>query len=134
MSILKYNEFQQFKNRLNQWLEQELDRLKGSLEQNIVFISYGNLNQRCKVWNTSDQDIKKVVKRTLSFLDRIYEKEKQFTEFLKVDIAYNIEEKLWSDVVSEVEKKNITTTIVRELALQKILVFVFLSRKYMVRQ
>lgn len=104
MSILKYNEFQQFKNRLNQWLEQELDRLKGSLEQNIVFISYGNLNQRCKVWNTSDQDIKKVVKRTLSFLDRIYEKEKQFTEFLKVDIAYNIEEKLWSDVVSEVEK------------------------------
>lgn len=102
MVVSHYQDFKNFKSQVQQWLIlQKID------EQCIysIFFSYGDLNSRCRVWSTSDQNYEKVVKRTLNFIDKIFEKNKKLPIFLKIDYAKNIEEKYWQELVKEVSSQ-----------------------------
>ena len=63
-----------------------------------LFVSYGNKQKRCNVWNTSDHNFEKVAKIKISFIDKLFEKNNGLPEFIKLDYVNNVEEKDWQDV------------------------------------
>ena len=97
---LKYTEQVQLKQQVLQWLECAFEK---SHQSNTVFVSYGNVESRCRVWSTTDVDVKKVVKRTITFLDRLFAKSDVVIEYLKVDVVLNKEKKVWKEVIVEIE-------------------------------
>lgn len=103
MMIATKNDVQILTKKFKQWLSDRLDQ--HSQKNNVVFFSYGSKSVRCKVWSTSDQDKNLVIKRLINFVEKYYDKNRGLPEFLKLDIAINIEEKKWQDVVNDVEKQ-----------------------------
>ncbi len=71
MTISSYKELQAFKEKIKFWVQ---ENGQNSQEKYGLFLSYGDKKNRCKVWNTVDADIGKVLKRTCTFLDKIFEK------------------------------------------------------------
>jgi hypothetical protein len=100
MSITTFNEVQKFKESLKIWFEENVSIHNEDLI--VLFFSYGNPNQRCKVWNTADSDLNKVLKRTLNFIDKQFENDRKLAEFLKFDIAKNIKKEKWVNVNNEI--------------------------------
>lgn len=47
-------------------------------------------------------DLEKVLKRTCNFIDKIYEKNAQALEYVKLDYLINLEQKKWKELVDEV--------------------------------
>ncbi|TCM59595.1 hypothetical protein EC844_1412 [Acinetobacter calcoaceticus] len=105
MTIKSYGELLILKEKLVSWLN------KITIEKNInqdrytVFLSYGNLNQRCKVWSTSDEKLETVTKRLLNFVDKTYQADKTMLNLVKIDVAYNINKKNWKDLVQIVNEQ-----------------------------
>lgn len=99
MTINTYSELLSFKENLVSWIKAKI------VEENIqqapytLFFSYGYRHQRCQVWGNRDQDLQKVIKRLLSFVDKNYKKNNELPDLLKIDIACNVEKKNWEDVV-----------------------------------
>lgn len=92
----------EFKHKLTEWLNKELGHEHRKIY--VIFISYGDPGKRCKVWSSAAPNTKTAISRTLKFLEKLYEKNRSLPEFLKFDIAVNIEKKSWQDV------KNILNT------------------------
>lgn len=126
MAISKYSDLQEFKIKLTDWLF--------SLRENqqdfySVFFSYGDKSIRCRVWNTADKDYDKVVKRTLNFIDKLYEKNNRLPEFLKFDFAKNIEERKWTDLVKEVSEQKHNNHYRKGIAFDENLSICFLEQE-----
>ena len=94
----------EFKHKLIEWLNKELGYEHRKIY--VIFISYGDPGKRCKVWSSAAPNTKTAISRTLKFLEKLYEKNRSLPEFLKFDIAVNIEKKSWQDV-----KKNLNTQL-----------------------
>jgi len=94
----------EFKHKLTEWLNKELGHEHRKIY--VIFISYGDPGKRCKVWSSAAPNTKTAISRTLKFLEKLYEKNRSLPEFLKFDIAVNIEKKSWQDV-----KKNLNTQL-----------------------
>jgi hypothetical protein len=105
MSIISYTDFNEFKKQLSQWLEEKFLYLAEQQDYFVVFISYGNHTQRCKVWHSSDSEPNKLIKRSINFFEKIFKKNRFLPEFIKLDVAYNIQEKAWQDVLQEVNQQ-----------------------------
>lgn len=103
MKIKTVSDLNKFTEKLNVWLNDKLNEMKNNLY--VIFFSYGDQSSRCKVWSTSDNEKKVVIKRLINFIEKQYEKNRALPEFLKIDIVINIEEKKWTDVVSDVESQ-----------------------------
>lgn len=126
MAISKYSDLQEFKIKLTDWLF--------SLRENqqdfySVFFSYGDKSIRCRVWNTADKDYDKVVKRTLNFIDKLYEKNNRLPEFLKFDFAKNIKERKWTDLVKEVSEQKHNNHYRKGIAFDENLSICFLEQE-----
>lgn len=102
MSVQTYNELQDFKKNLEKWVDEQIQSNKINQQAYCIFLSYGDSNQRCNVWNNVDTNIKLVVKRLLSFIEKIFEKNKKLLKFIKIDFAHNVEKQPWSSVVYQV--------------------------------
>lgn len=61
--------------------------------------------QRCKVWSNTDRHQHKLIKRSIDFFEKIFKKDRCLPEFIKIDVAYNIQEKAWQDVLQEVKQQ-----------------------------
>ena len=103
MGVATYIEILQFKQKLEQWLGQQLSKI--SEAPYVVFFSYGTAEERCKVWSTYADDAKTAIKRTLKFVDQYAEKYRVLPEFLKFDVVTKIEKKDWASVVREIEQQ-----------------------------
>ncbi|MCO8101013.1 poly alpha-glucosyltransferase [Acinetobacter indicus] len=126
MAISKYSDLQGFKIKLTDWLF--------SLRENqqdfySVFFSYGDKSIRCRVWNTADKNYDKVVKRTMNFIDKLYEKNNRLPEFLKFDFAKNIEERKWTDLVKEVSEQKHNNHYRKGIAFDENLSICFLEQE-----
>lgn len=96
MKITTQSQYLSFKEKLKDWLNQELITIAQA--PYVVFISYGEPTTRCKVWSTNAPDAKTALNRTLNFLDKMYDKKRGLPEYLKFDVAVNVEQKSWQDV------------------------------------
>mgnify|MGYP003499359827 CR=1 FL=1 len=106
MTVLTINNFSHvltFKEKLKSWLLENFLLQEQGLY--TLFFSYGSAKERCKVWSSTDKEPQVLVKRVLKFIDQQFEKNRQLPEFLKFDIAVNVEEKNWSTVVDEVNRQ-----------------------------
>lgn len=103
MTINLINNLDKFKNKLSDWFKLNFIHLDQNLY--VIFFSYGNGQSRCKVWSTADKDSKIVLKRLLNFIDKYYKKNRKLPEFLKFDLARNIKQKKWIDVVAQVKSQ-----------------------------
>lgn len=126
MAISKYSDLQEFKIKLTDWLF--------SLRENqqdfySVFFSYGDKSIRYRVWNTADKNYDKVVKRTLNFIDKLYEKNNRLPNFLKFDFAKNIEERKWTDLVKEVSEQKHNNHYRKGIAFDENLSICFLEQE-----
>ena len=63
------------------------------------------MQKRCQVWENCDLQLSKVIKRLLNFIDKIYKKDNKLLELVKIDIAYNVEKKIFQDVVHELNNQ-----------------------------
>lgn len=90
MAINTYSELLSFKEKIVSWLDGKVD--KKNSDKFIIFLSYGNLNQRCKVWSTSDEEVSFIIKRIHNFIDKIYKENRKSLDLVKLDLVYNIEE------------------------------------------
>lgn len=100
MIINTQTKFLAFKSKLTDWLNSNFNHEQSEIK--VVLFSYGGVDQRCQVWNTAAPDRKTVVNRTLKFVEKLYEKNRALPEFLKFDIAANIEKKSWQQVDHDV--------------------------------
>ncbi|OTG86053.1 poly alpha-glucosyltransferase [Acinetobacter sp. ANC 3813] len=99
MTISSYKELQSFKEKITIWVQQNSQNIQPKYG---LFLSYGDKKNRCKVWNNVDTDIGKVLKRTCTFLDKIFEKNSRLLEYVKLDYLINLEQKSWNELVKEV--------------------------------
>ena len=97
---LKYLEQLEFKKKLVEWVEQTLS---ADHALKTLFVSLGNAEARCKVWSTTDLDVQKIIKRTVAYIDKSFAKNNSIIDFIKIDIAQNIQERVWSDVITEIQ-------------------------------
>lgn len=106
MTVLTINNFSHvltFKEKLKSWLLENFLLQEQALY--TLFFSYGSAKERCKVWSSSDSEPQVLIKRVLKYIDQQFEKNRQLPEFLKFDIAVNVEEKNWSTVVDQVNRQ-----------------------------
>lgn len=103
LSIKNFSHVLVLKEKLKVWLLENFLIQKQALY--TLFFSYGTVNERCKVWSSSDPEPQVLIKRIMKFIDQYYEKNRYLPEFLKFDIAVNVEEKPWQQVVNEVHKQ-----------------------------
>ncbi len=97
---LKYLEQLEFKKKLVEWVEQTLS---ADHALKTLFVSLGNAEARCKVWSTTDLDVQKIIKRTVAYIDKSFAKNNSIIDFIKIDIAQKIQERVWSDVITEIQ-------------------------------
>lgn len=102
MSVQTYNELQDFKKKLEIWIDEQVETHKIGQEAYCIFFSYGDEKQRCSVWNNVDNNIKLVIKRLLNFIEKTFEKNKKLLKFLKIDFAYQIEKQPWPQIIYNV--------------------------------
>jgi len=104
MAISTYSDLLNFKEKLVSWIEKIIDD-NNHEDIYTLFMSYGGLNQRCKVWSTTDNKITSISKRLLSLVDKVYKDDKDLLGLVKIDLVSNIEkttlEKLKSDVFEQ---------------------------------
>ena len=105
MAISTYSELLNFKEKLVSWIEGKVEDENIQQSNYVVFLSYGNIQKRCQVWENCDLQLSKVIKRLLNFIDKIYKKDNKLLELVKIDIAYNVEKKIFQDVVHELNNQ-----------------------------
>ncbi|MEB3754572.1 poly alpha-glucosyltransferase [Acinetobacter sp. MD2(2019)] len=105
MTIRTYSELLNFKNNLVAWIEETVTEKKIEQERYVLFFSYGRLEQRCQVWESSDANLKKLIQRLLNFIEKLYKKNSKLMDCVKIDIPYNIEKISGSDFESLVHKQ-----------------------------
>ncbi|MDA3555945.1 poly alpha-glucosyltransferase [Acinetobacter sp. AOR15_HL] len=99
---LKYLDLSNLKNQISEWISL-YDQTDS--DKKIVFISYGCLDQRCKVFSIASTDIKKLQKKINNFLEKIFLKDKRYLAYIKLDIATQIEKKSWIDVTNDISNQ-----------------------------
>ena len=97
-----YNELQHLKLQLTKWLENTIQEKQVNESQICIFLSYGQISSRCQIWNSSDVESSRVIKRLINFVEKTFEKNKKLLEIIKLDIAYQIQKQPWKNVVYEV--------------------------------
>ncbi|MGQ1236025.1 poly alpha-glucosyltransferase [Acinetobacter baumannii] len=99
---LKYLDLSNLKNQISEWtsLYDQTDS-----DKKIVFISYGCLDQRCKVFAITSADIQKLQKKINNFLEKIFLKDKRYLDYIKLDIVTQIEKKSWTDVTNDISNQ-----------------------------
>lgn len=105
MAINTYSELLSFKEKIVSWIESTVVEKNIQQDSYVVYLSYGNIQQRCQVWENCDQQISKVIKRLLNFVDKVFKKNNKLLEFVKVDIAYNVEKTAWENVVQQLRNQ-----------------------------
>ncbi|MFW0005727.1 MAG: hypothetical protein AB8V39_03585 [Coxiella endosymbiont of Dermacentor nuttalli] len=126
MTISSYKELQAFKEKIKFWVQ---EKGQNSQEKYGLFLSYGDKKNRCKVWNTVDADIGKVLKRTCTFLDKIFEKNAQLLEYVKLDYVINLEQKTWQELVDDVRTQKHNNHYRKGIGFDQNLVVSFLEKE-----
>lgn len=103
LSIKNFSHVVAFKEKLKAWLLENFLLQEQTLY--TLFFSYGTAKERCKVWSSSDPEPQVLIKRVLKYIDQQFEKNRELPEFLKFDIAVNVEEKSWQHVLVEVNNQ-----------------------------
>ncbi|MCR4531740.1 poly alpha-glucosyltransferase [Acinetobacter venetianus] len=86
----------QLKSQLLDYLEKV--QLYTQVEKTVLFFSYGEREERCKVWNSVYSSFSTAKAQLFSFLDQQYEAQQSLPEFLKFDFVFNIQKEQWDDV------------------------------------
>lgn len=58
----------------------------------VLFVSYGNVNERAQVWQTMDRSFDTAWKRCQNFITHLYDKNQKSIKFIKIDLAYQFEQ------------------------------------------
>ncbi|MFC2995984.1 poly alpha-glucosyltransferase [Acinetobacter sichuanensis] len=129
MSIKKYSELLTFKKNLVAWIENLIEDKKIKSDLFVIFFSYGSAEKRCKVWEDSDQDLAKIIKRLLNFVDKVFNKDNKNLDFVKIDIAYNVEKKAWDDFLFQVKSQKHNNHLRKGISLDKNFNITFLEQE-----
>ena len=100
LAIQNFSHLLAFKEKLKAWLLENF--LLQEQARYTLFFSYGGPSARCKVWSSSDPEPQVLIKRVLKYIDQQFEKHRRLPEFLKFDIAVNIEEESFKQVIAQV--------------------------------
>jgi hypothetical protein len=100
MGVTSFLELQNFKQKT-------VELLNAQIEQNpqpitTIFFSFGGLSSRCKVWHTTDVDSQVAIKRTIRFIEKIFEKNRSLPKFLKFDFAVNVQQHSFQEIQKQV--------------------------------
>ena len=99
---LKYLDLSNLKNQISEWISL-YDQTDS--ERKIVFISYGCLDQRCKVFSIASSDIQKLQKKINNFLEKIFLRDKRYLGYIKLDVVTHVEKKSWTDVTHDISNQ-----------------------------
>lgn len=129
MAINSYIELVNFKKKLVSWIESTI--IDKSIQQSAyaIFLSYGSKKQRCQVWGNYDEQLSKIIKRLCNFVDKTYKKNSELFDYVKVDIAYNIEKKAFQDVVQELNSQKHNNHMRKGISLDKNFEISFLEQE-----
>lgn len=107
--MLEKNEFiEKIKSELDSMINNELCKLSNfNKGEAIIFISHSDGEVRAKVWNTSPQNYEQAIKKTCGYLSKIHDQKNIFPRFIKVDIVYNIEKIIFSDLLLEIKSEKL---------------------------
>ena len=105
MSIVSNSDLLILIRKLDSLLDELILKDNVSSERFSIFFSYGSKKQRCKVWSNTDQNLKHIKKRLLSFVEKIFHKNKNLLDYIKVDLAYNVAVVPFSVLHAEIKKQ-----------------------------
>nr|WP_249143784.1 poly alpha-glucosyltransferase [Acinetobacter nosocomialis] len=66
-------------------------------EKTILFISFGPKDQRCSVWHTEKTAFSQATIQLFDFINRQFSPD-QLPDYIKIDVAYNLEKQSWSQI------------------------------------
>lgn len=89
--------FLDFKRQLKLWLEHFVQHVSDLPEETILFISFGPKDQRCNVWHTEKTAFSQATIQLLDFIDKQFSPG-QLPDYIKIDVAYNLEKQSWSQI------------------------------------
>lgn len=89
--------FLDFKRQLKLWLERIVQHVPDLPKETILFISFGPKHQRCSVWHTEKTAFSQATIQLLDFIDRQFSPD-QLPDYIKIDVAYNLEKQSWSQI------------------------------------
>lgn len=98
MAINTLKELKEFNEKITAWIEKAVIEKTKSNDYKTVFLSYGSLSARCKVWSSTDVNVKTVIKRLIALVEKTYHKDRTALDCLKVDIAYGVEKYQWNQL------------------------------------
>lgn len=101
---MKFQQLNQLKTQAQQWLIETIKR-REPCPNIVIFLSYGEQQQRCDVWNTIDIDEKKAIRRILNFLDKIFEKNRKLLTWVKIDLVVQVEQTRWNILTETIQKQ-----------------------------
>jgi len=101
MTITTISALEQLKNQLSAYFEKVQQHL--GLTDTVIFLSYGERTQRCHVWNTSLTEFQYTQQELFTFLDQELQAQGQLAEFLKFDLAYNIQSECWQKIEQDLK-------------------------------
>ncbi|WP_288421804.1 poly alpha-glucosyltransferase [uncultured Acinetobacter sp.] len=89
--------FLDFKRQLKFWLEHIVQHVPDLPEETILLISFGPKDQRCNVWHTDKTAFSQATIQLLDFIGRQFSPN-QLPDYIKIDVAYNLEKQSWSQI------------------------------------
>lgn len=86
---------------MNLWLEQVVQHVPSLKQDIILFLSYGPKDQRCSVWHSEKTNLESAKKQLLDFINDQFA-QAPLTDYIKIDIAYNLAKQAWKEVEQQV--------------------------------
>ncbi|NUF53207.1 poly alpha-glucosyltransferase, partial [Acinetobacter seifertii] len=120
--------FLDFKRQLKLWLEHFVQHVPDLTEETILFISFGPKDQRCSVWHTDKTAFSQATIQLLDFIDRQFPPD-QLPDYIKIDVAYNLEKQSWSQIEQFVHHQFHNNHYRRGIALDEACSVVFLEQE-----
>jgi hypothetical protein len=119
---LMENSYHYFKN-------QQQSLLSTSNRPYVFFVSYGNTSQRTQVWQTADTSFDTAWKSCQNFLSKIYDKNNEFQEFIKIDLAYQFEQITFDALQQQVQAQTHNNHFRRGIAFDSRFELAFLEQE-----
>lgn len=101
MTITTIAALEQLKHQLSAYFEKIQQHL--GFTHTVIFLSYGARTQRCQVWNTALTELQPAQQALFTFLDTQFNEQGQLAEFLKFDLAYNIQPRRWQQIEQDIK-------------------------------
>lgn len=93
--------FLNFQRQLNLWLKNITPHVLDFQDETILFISFGPKDQRCSVWHSEKTSFSQAKIQLLDFINNQFT-QVALTDYIKIDIAYNLTKQAWKEVEQQV--------------------------------